>query len=109
MRIGDLRSRIVFETENPVADAAGGYAPGWTAVATAWAAIEPLNGRETVAAQRLESRVTHRITVRARRDFTPTAAMRVTAGNRVFNIRAIFDTGGRGRWLDILAEEGGAA
>ena len=89
MRAGDLRHRIQFqelkpgvdpETQEPV--------PGvWVDVVKAWAAIEPLSGREFIAAQAVQSEVVGRIVIRRRADIT--AQMRVLYRGQVFNIHAV--------------------
>lgn len=52
---------------------------------------------------RVEGRVTHEIVVRYRGDVVP--EMRLRAGTRIFDIRAVFDPDARRRWLKCLAEE----
>ncbi len=107
MRSGVLRKRVTLQAESRTDDGAGGYALSWTDVATVWAEIAPLGGREAFAAHRLEARVTHRVRLRYREGIT--ADMRLVMGSRVFNIRAVLNEGERNRWLDLLAEEGVAA
>lgn len=109
MTIGSLRKQVSVQAEVLGADSAGGYTPAWTTRATVWAEIEPLSGREVLAAQHLEGRVTHRVTMRWRDDLTITPAQRLLIAGRAFNIRSVLNRGERNQWLDILAEEGGAA
>jgi len=45
-------------------DAHGGNVRTWGTVATVWASVEPLTGRELSEAQQVESRATVRITMR---------------------------------------------
>ena len=105
--IGQLRHRVTIEAANAGSDSYGGQLDPWatpTVVARVWARIEPLRGREQLSGMQLESRVTHRITIRHRADVG--AANRLRFGARVFNIRAVIDVEERGRWLELLCEEG---
>ena len=105
--IGQLRHRDAIEAANAASDSYGGQINPWAAptiVARVWARIEPLRGREQLRGMQLESRVTHRITIRHRADLG--AANRIRFGTRVFNIRAVIDVEERGRWLELLCEEG---
>lgn len=102
--IGSLRRRVTLQAETHVSDEAGGYAVGWSDVATVWAEITPLSGQERYAARRLQAQATHRARLRFREGVT--AAMRLAYGGRVFNIRSVLNRSEAGRWLELLAEEG---
>jgi len=108
MRIGELRKQITIQAETPTPDGAGGYALGWMNIATVWANIEPLSGREIFTAQHLEGHVTHRVTMRYRSDITITSDMRFVYSNRVFNIRSVLNPDEGNQWRELLVEEGGA-
>ena len=105
--IGPLRHRLIIESANPSDDGHGGQTDPWASpvtVATVWGRIAPLRGRERLRAGQLDARHSHRITIRYRDDVT--AAQRIRSGTRIFNIRAVTDRDERGRWLDLLCEEG---
>ncbi len=104
--IGSLRRRVTLQAETHVSDEAGGYAVGWADVATVWAEIAPLSGREYYISRRLEGHVTHRVRMRYRPAVT--TSMRIAYDGRVFNIRAVVNRSEAGRWLELIAEEGGA-
>ncbi|MGB4101347.1 MAG: phage head closure protein [Alphaproteobacteria bacterium] len=104
--IGAMRARVVIQRENPVATGGGGYAPGWSDVASLWAQMEPLSGREVLQGARLEARVTHRAIVRYRADIT--AGMRLVYGTRLFRIHAALNLEERNHFIQLLLEEGGA-
>ena len=99
-----LRQRIEFQSPNDTPDGAGGVTRGWQHHAYGWAEIRAVAGKETLADERLQSQITHRIVTRYRGDIT--AAMRVIYDSRVFNIRAVVDQEERSRFLELLAEEG---
>jgi len=89
MRAGDLRHRIQFqrlvvgvdpETQEPLPET-------WVDVASVWAAIEPLSGREFIAAKAVQSEVVGRIIIRKRSDIK--AAMRGLYRGQVYNIQGV--------------------
>ena len=104
MAIGSLRNRLTIQAESPSVDGLGGQARAWTDVATLWGRVEPLKGSEHLRGMQLEARISHRITIRHRDGVT--ARHRVLLGSRAFNIRAVIDREERGRWLELLCEEG---
>lgn len=72
---GRLRHRVLIEQLLPLRDSNGDVLQDavtgevqreWQEVATVWAAVEPLSAREFIAAQATQSKVTTRITMRAR-------------------------------------------
>ncbi len=106
-RIGELRHRLIVQAERAIDDGGGGRSDPWAdpvIVATVWGKIEPLTGGERLRAMQLQDRLSHRIVIRHRSGIT--AAMRVRFGARAFNIRAVIDLGERGRFLELLCEEG---
>lgn len=106
--VGGLRKRAVLQSEQRATDAGGGYSLTWADLATVWVRFTPLSGREAVAADRLESRVTHRVTMRWRDDLNLSAALRLKLGARLFNIHAVLNDGERNRTAILLVEEGSA-
>ena len=103
--IGALRHRVTLEAPVTSADGAGGRNVTWSAIATLWVAIEPVSAAEVAVADRLDGRVTHRITLRHRADVV--GGMRLTMDGRVFRILVAHDPDEAGRWTEILAEEEG--
>jgi SPP1 family predicted phage head-tail adaptor len=103
--IARARSRVMIQREVPIADGAGGYAPGWTTLGTVWAEILPTAGREQVEAGGLAAIISHRVRVRRATEVEP--AMRlVLSDGRVLNVRAIMDRHPWRPWLELLCEEG---
>jgi SPP1 family predicted phage head-tail adaptor len=102
-----MRHRLTIEAPGLADDGAGGLGDPWAEpflLATVWARIEALSGRETVQAGGLTARSTHRITIRRREDVT--SSTRLRAGGRIYRIRAILDRDEGGRWLEIYCEQG---
>ena len=100
-----LRRLARLEAETDIPDGSGGFAKGWTPLADHWVAITPTSGVESFEGSQQASRVTHRIRLRCTRALRPRADQRFTVGTRQFDIRAVFDTDGRGRFITCLCEE----
>lgn len=58
------KERATIQARVEVADDFGGQTITWTALGTYWAFIKPVSGREFVAADKLDSRVTHKVLIR---------------------------------------------
>jgi transposase len=63
---GTLARRIKIQRPSTVKDSLGAPSRTWIDVATVWADIQPLSGREAVIASRISAELTHQITVRYR-------------------------------------------
>jgi SPP1 family predicted phage head-tail adaptor len=102
-RIGKLRHRLTLERQWRNADAGGGAAIAWEAIAELWGAIETTAGGERVSADHLSADRQPIVTIRYRDDVT--AAMRFICGDRHLLIRAVLDPDGTQRFLRCLCEE----
>lgn len=104
MRLGPLRKRVTFQSPKAGRDAFGQPLVGWDDVATVWASVEPVSGRELLAAQQMQGEVTHRIRLRYLVGIT--TATRILFGARVFDIQSTINAREAGASLEILAKEG---
>lgn len=106
MRAGKLRHRVTIEQPGQAQDpTTGEMIPGWQAVATVWASIEPLSVRDFMAAQAAQSEVSARITIRHREGLDPT--MRITHRGKAYKIEGLLPDDRSGRqWLTIPVSEG---
>ena len=87
MRGGRLRNKVVLQQPNPTTDSYGQPVYGWATVATIWAAVEPLNGREFFTAQQINAEMKVRIRIRYGSEWASiTAAWRVTFNNKTYDI-----------------------
>jgi len=114
MQAGKLRHRLTFEEAVEVVDPAGTgqRIKTWNDVGTRWGSVDPLTGKELLAAQQVKSQVSHRITIRNRPPSTtrPAAQLRIVrriAGQpaRVYHLTAALDWESRGTESTIFAEE----
>lgn len=105
MQAGKLRHRIQLQGKRRVPDGGGGWSHDWVTSRTVWARVEPLSGREFVAAQTVQSEVTTRITIRYRDDVTPD--MRIMHRGKIYNIRAVLPDNRSGlEYLTLPCAEG---
>lgn len=104
MQVGPLRKRVTIQKRSQVQDAYGQPLTAWEDVATVWAAIEPISGRELLAAAAVQSEVTHQVILRYRPGVV--SKMRIVYGSRIFDIQNVLDENERHRELTLLCVEG---
>ena len=100
---GALSARLTLEGPVETPDGQGGAERGFAALATLWAAIEPVAARADEAAGTLPVTVTHRIWLRRRDGLS--GGMRLRKGARLFTIRAARDPDETGRYTLCDCEE----
>src|SRR5574344_1193291 len=105
MRIGSLRKRLALQSETLVADGNGGQVASWTTIGNVWAEIVSINDRQAVSVSGANGRITHKIILRHRADVK--SGMRFVLGSRIFTIRKGSVDDEAGKWLEVMAEEGG--
>lgn len=105
MQAGTLRHHVELQRVSVTPDSHGDQVKTWTTLASAWASIEPLSGREFLQASQVMSDVTVRIKLRGRPDITLTPKDRVKYGTRLFDIRHVVDWGGRGVEWHLMCTE----
>jgi len=100
-----LRRLARLEVQTHMPDGSGGFTKGWVKLAEHRVSITPTSGVERFEGSQQASYVTHRIRLRCTRVLRPRADQRFTVGARRFDIRAVLDSDGRGRFLTCLCEE----
>lgn len=113
IRAGELNRRLTIQSRSTTQDTVGGQSTTWATIATVWANIEALTARELMAAQAVQSSVSHQITIRYQpllADPKAVAEMRAVlvrdGVTRIFNIHGSRDEGERRRNIILDAEEG---
>lgn len=101
---GEFNRRITLQSRSGVKDSFGQQALSWADVATLWARIEPVSGREAVIAGAINAEITHQIRIRHRLGVN--ASMRALYGSRVFNILAVVEPDMAHIALDLYCSEG---
>ena len=104
MRAGRLRHQVVIQTPAEDNDSYGQAIKTWGTFATVHAAVEPLNGREFLAAAQINAETTTKITIRYLSGITQ--KMRISYDNRLFNIEAMKNIGERDRQIELMCSEG---
>lgn len=105
VEIGTLRHRVTLQQQTISRDGYGGEVVTWSELFTAWAAVEPLQGRELLDGKRLEAEVTSRIRMRYRAGVKP--GQRVTWGDHTYDIEAVIEPESRRRELVLMCRETG--
>lgn len=108
MKAGPLRERVTIEKPVDTQDDIGGTVRTWETVATCWAAVEPLSGREFFAAQQVQASSTTRIRIRFREDITTKMRVRHDAGDSVehyYAINAVTNIQARREQLQLMCTE----
>ena len=100
MRAGDLKHRITIQEKEVTRGTAGGEDITWTAVATVWAAAEPIRGREYTALRAAQSEVTIRFRIRYRSDVD--TAMRVLWKSVAYEIVEAINVNAENEELQLL-------
>lgn len=109
MRAGELRHRVTLQKRTSNQSALGDQKNDWSDVATLWAGIEPVSGREVFLGDGMRVEISHVITVRYRAalaDPQALTAMRIIYQGRNFNIHAPLNTEERNFELQLLCSEG---
>ena len=105
MKAGDLDQRVTVERFTSTQDELGQPIETWAPLFTCWAAVEPLTGREYLAAQAAVSEVTARIRMR----FRPwmTAQDRVIHNGAIYGIESLVDVRSGNRELGLMCKAAG--
>ena len=100
MKAGQLDQRVTVERFSRTEDELGQPIETWAPLFTCWAAVEPLTGREYLAAQAAVSEVTAKIRMR----FRPwmTAEDRVIHNGTTYNIVSLIDVRSDHRELHLM-------
>ncbi|MDI1342409.1 phage head closure protein [Polaromonas sp.] len=102
MKTGSLDQRVTVERLSVGVDEIGQPYSIWAALVTVWAAVEPLSGREYIAAMSAQSEVTTRIRLRYRPGIT--SADRVNHEGTLYNITSVIDYKSRNHELVLMCK-----
>ena len=102
MRAGDLNQRVTIKRQTTERDELGEVINVWTDLGTVWAAVEPLNGRELIAAQAAVSEVTVRVRMRYRADVKPYD--QVQHGAKMYQVTSAIDPRSQGAELVLMCK-----
>jgi SPP1 family predicted phage head-tail adaptor len=103
MKAGSLRHRVTLQQLTISQGTSGDLVEAWGDVATLWAAVEPLSGREYWQAQQVAAETSIRVRIRYRDGLDTT--MRVIYGTKTLEILSIVDPEERHRELQLMCRE----
>lgn len=103
MDIGKLDQRITLQSRSVAADAAGQDTITWTDVATVWAQVQAVRGREFFAAAQVQQEQTLKVRIRYRADVLPT--WRLVWQGRNHDITGVISVG-RKEMTEIMCLQG---
>lgn len=102
MEAGKLRHRVTVQTATETRDASGEPIRGWADTATVWASIDPVSGREMLAAGQVNAEAVVRVRMRYR---ALTTAQRLKWGSRVFDVVSVNNWNERDHELEVMCRE----
>jgi SPP1 family predicted phage head-tail adaptor len=103
MRAGQLRHQITIKAPTHTSDGMGGVTTTWGTVATCWAAVEPLRGREWVESNLENAELTGKVVMRYKSGILPT--YQVYFGSRTFEILSVIDVDERRKEIQLMVRE----
>ncbi|MEI2746804.1 MAG: phage head closure protein [Ottowia sp.] len=105
MQAGTLDQRIELQELVEGFDDYGQPINEWQTRLSSWAAVEPLTGREYLAAMQAQSETTIRVRLRYRPGIK--SAMRVKHGAKLYGIQSVIDVKSTGRELVLMCKASG--
>jgi len=96
-----MNRRIVIREKSVTRDAYGAEVITWGTVATVWAAVLPVRGREYVAMREAQADITTRFLIRYRAGITP--AMQIQFDGTDYGIVEVINPGDARETLELMA------
>ena len=105
--IGARHERVEIQQRTSTADAIGGQTVSWATLATTWAHVTPLDGRDQEAIEGGQVTVTqnYHINIRYRAGARPSPPMRMIWRGKTLEIRTVVDDDVRKQRLIVQAAE----
>ena len=95
---GELRHRITFQLQDLDSED-----EDWKDIATTWANINPISGKDYYSAETINSDLTHKIRLRYRKGITPD--MRIIYNDRIFYIISVINEYEKSTMLQLMCRE----
>ena len=100
---GTMDKRVSIQSVTQTTDGQGGYTETWATDVTVWAYIKPMKAYERMQAQKLETPLSHKVTIRYRSGVT--TKHRLLFGSRVFHIKGIINPDEANQFLELTCIE----
>ena len=104
MRAGRLRHRLTLQYKSESRSATGDIVTAWVTDSTVWGSIEPLTGREFVAASQTQNEIPVRIVMRYHSTITP--SWRIVNDSLVYSILSISNADLRNAVMELSCSQG---
>ncbi len=98
-----MKYKVAIQSVTQTSDSQGGFTEAWATDATVWASIEPVKAYERFQAAKMETPVSHKITIRYRSGVT--TKKRILWGSRVLDIKGVINVKEQNAFLEITALE----
>jgi SPP1 family predicted phage head-tail adaptor len=102
-QIGKLRHRVELQSPTTTRSATGAALVSYATAATVWAAVEPLSGREYLAASQTQNEVSARIVIRYYSGLVP--SWRVVFGSKTYIVESVINDDERGNQMQLMCKE----
>lgn len=103
MKIGDLRYRVTLQKYLETTDEEGFATQNWQDIATVWASVENLYGREYWQAAAIQAENTVKFTIRYRKDLSND--MKIKFQGKLYNIISVDNIKYKNEYIEIKAKE----
>lgn len=104
MRSGRLRHRLTLQYPSQTRSATGDVVTSWVTDSTVWGAIEPLSGKEFLAASQTQNETSVRVVIRYHATIAPT--WRIVNDGKAYSILSLINTDSRDRMIEVMCSEG---
>ncbi|WP_407280604.1 phage head closure protein [Aromatoleum evansii] len=101
---GQFDKRVTLQSKSVTRNSIGEEVVSWVDVATVWARVEPIRGREFFAAAQMQDATDHRVTIRYRTGVV--REMRVVWGSLTLDIVSVIDVNTRKENLELMCISG---
>ena len=103
---GELKRKITIQSPSTTQDSFGQPTDTWDTVANTWAAINAVTSKEVYAlGAGFTAQVTHRVTIRFRRDLCIQSGYRILYRDRIFRVQAVSDPDEERVLLNLMCQE----
>jgi len=101
---GKLRHYAELQSQSQTSDGGGGFTLTWVKERNIWCDIRAVSGVQRLESSRLESAISHEITVRYNEDVTP--QKRIVYQEIPYLIEAVYDTDKLQHRMELVASTG---
>lgn len=101
---GQFDKHVTLQSKSVTRNSIGEEVVTWIDVATVWARVEPIRGREFFAAAQMQDATDHRVTIRYRTGVV--REMRVVWGSLTLDIVSVIDVNARKENIELMCISG---